>query len=261
MADLTYYPSGETAGTTYTPLGECQIRTFAESELTHPAHTDGFVDKGDPVCIGAGIVGMALASASAATDLIDVVVGGIVNVLVDDSATVVTGGPVYLAADNTLSSTYASTSLYYGVAFAPITQGVTAGKVIPVEVRNQVLFAPTQPKTVVVDLAGGLVNTMAFTWQNPEAVPIYVEKVILDITVAGGTAGAVIDVGAVNAATDTANTILNDVDANAAAVSCYTGALKMTAKNGSLDYITGKILTDAAADLAGTVTIRYTVGA
>lgn len=261
MADLTYYPSGETAGTTFTPIGECQIRTFAESELTHPTHTDGLVDKGDPVCVGAGIVGMALQSASAATDLIDVVVGGVVNVLVDDSAAVVVGGPIYLSDAGVLSSTYASTSLYYGVAYAPITQGVTAGKVIPVEVRNQVLFAPTQPKTVMVDLAGGAANAFAFAWQNPESVPIYVEKVILDITVAGGTATSVIDVGAVNAATDTASNILNDVDANAVGVSVYSGGLKMTAKNGALDHITGKILTEAATALEGTVIIRYIVGA
>ena len=52
-----------------------------EGDLVHPAHTDGFVDKGDPVSFGIGWagqgVGIALASASADTDIITVDTEGI----------------------------------------------------------------------------------------------------------------------------------------------------------------------------------------
>ena len=47
-----------------------------EGDLIHPAHTDGFVDKGDPVSFGIGWfgqgAGIALRSASADTDIIPV---------------------------------------------------------------------------------------------------------------------------------------------------------------------------------------------
>jgi len=52
-----------------------------EGDLVHPAHTDGFVDKGDPVSFGIGWfglgVGVALMSASADTDVIPVDTEGI----------------------------------------------------------------------------------------------------------------------------------------------------------------------------------------
>jgi len=51
--------------------------TIVESELVHPSHTDGLVDAGDPVVHGDNIVGVALSSASAATDLIAVETEGI----------------------------------------------------------------------------------------------------------------------------------------------------------------------------------------
>ena len=52
-----------------------------EGDLVHPAHTDGFVDKGDPVSFGIGWaglgVGIALKSASANTDIIPIDTEGI----------------------------------------------------------------------------------------------------------------------------------------------------------------------------------------
>lgn len=62
--------------------------TCLESEITHPTHTDGFVDKGDPVVIGNQIVGIALKSAAAASDLIAVDTEGIwvVDVLAQNDA-------------------------------------------------------------------------------------------------------------------------------------------------------------------------------
>jgi len=52
-----------------------------EGDLVHPSHTDGFVDKGDPVSFGIGWagqgVGVALKSASADSDVISVDTEGI----------------------------------------------------------------------------------------------------------------------------------------------------------------------------------------
>ncbi len=47
--------------------------TLLESDLVHPTHADGFVDKGDPVVSATGkpaIVGVAFKDAAAATDRI-----------------------------------------------------------------------------------------------------------------------------------------------------------------------------------------------
>jgi hypothetical protein len=75
-----YVATGKTAGT---PFGEKEggrFLTFLESELIHPSHTDGFVERGDPVVAYLGdkaIVGVALKSASAATDLVTIDTEGI----------------------------------------------------------------------------------------------------------------------------------------------------------------------------------------
>lgn len=69
--------AGEEISSTY----EGRHLTFLESELFHPYHeADGFVDKGDPVVAQTStgyIVGVALKSAAAATDLIAIDTEGI----------------------------------------------------------------------------------------------------------------------------------------------------------------------------------------
>lgn len=49
---------------------------ITESGLTHPYHADGFVDSGDPVVVGT-LAGIALTSAAADTDSIDVAMEGV----------------------------------------------------------------------------------------------------------------------------------------------------------------------------------------
>lgn len=103
---MTAYPiTGRTAGEEGSSTFEGRYLTVVESELTHPYHADGFVDKGDPVMYGANIVGVAMASAAAATDLISIDTEGIwyLNVLgcVSDGTSdgiakaLVYGDPVY----------------------------------------------------------------------------------------------------------------------------------------------------------------------
>jgi hypothetical protein len=116
-----------------------------------------------------------------------------------------------------------------------------------------------------VALAGGAADAFAFAWQNPEDKKIIVTRVVVDITTAGGTATADLDVGVAANATTGATDIFDAIDANAAAVSDHLlvsgagagGAHKVDEKDGTNDYITGQITTEAAASLAGYVYIEY----
>lgn len=115
------------------------------------------------------------------------------------------------------------------------------------------------------DLAAGLVNTMTFAWQNPESTAVLVQRVVIDVVTAGGTATAVMDVGVSDTATGTAADIIDDLDLDAAAVTDHLlvagtgagGVHKLGAKDGTNDYVTGKTLTEAASDLVGTYSIEY----
>ncbi|MFA5054414.1 MAG: hypothetical protein WC565_10160 [Parcubacteria group bacterium] len=83
-----YLATGRTAGEECSSTYEGRHITIEETYLVHPYHADGFVDKGDPCIIDgggdyAGLVGVALNSADAATDLIALDTEGIwfLNVL------------------------------------------------------------------------------------------------------------------------------------------------------------------------------------
>ena len=76
------YPAMDaaTAGDEISSTYEGRHLTFLESELFHPYHADGYVDKGDPVVAQTStgrIVGVALKSAAAATDYIAIDTEGI----------------------------------------------------------------------------------------------------------------------------------------------------------------------------------------
>src|SRR5450756_649363 len=77
MVQYNYLPTGHAAGEECSSTGEGRHITMEESLIIHPAHTDGFVDHGDPVNVGAGIVGVAFVSAAAATDMIAIDTEGI----------------------------------------------------------------------------------------------------------------------------------------------------------------------------------------
>ena len=118
-------------------------------------------------------------------------------------------------------------------------------------------------------LTAGLVNTFAMVVQNPESVDCHVLQVVIEIETAGGTATAVLDVDVVALVTDTADTIIDGLDLDVAAISSSinvsdsgtNGDEKVhlwNAAGGVNDYITGKILTEAASDLVGNYYIYYT---
>jgi hypothetical protein len=76
-----YLATGRTAGEECSSTYEGRHITIEEQYLIHPYHSDGLVDKGDPVLIDDGvspcIVGVAFSSAAAATDLIAIDTEGI----------------------------------------------------------------------------------------------------------------------------------------------------------------------------------------
>jgi hypothetical protein len=116
-------------------------------------------------------------------------------------------------------------------------------------------------------LTAGNANDFAFAWQNPEASKIIVTRVLINITTAGGTGSSVLDVGVVENATSTADNLIDGLDLNATGIfdnitdKGDNGKSRQVVdeKGGTNDYITGKILVQDAAALAGKYYILYTV--
>ena len=134
-----------------------------------------------------------------------------------------------------------------------------AGSFINLDIKNNIGYiAPGEIRSKKVALTAGAVNTFALAWQNPELQAVLIKEVLLDITTAGGTATAIIDVGSGADATTASNNLLNDIDLNAAAITVSTARnIKLDAKAGTTDYITGQILTEAASALVANIYIEY----
>lgn len=116
-------------------------------------------------------------------------------------------------------------------------------------------------------LTAGNANDFAFAWQNPEPSKIIVTRVLINIITAGGTGSSVLDVGVVENATSTADTLIDGLNLNATGIfdnitdKGENGKSRQVVdeKGGTNDYITGKILVQDAAALAGKYYILYTV--
>lgn len=134
------------------------------------------------------------------------------------------------------------------------------------------LFSPSgtnaPSKWLKVALSGGSTNAFAVAVQNPETVDAIIVRCILDITTAGGSATSVLDVDAVASATSTGDDIFDGVDANATGISDSLNSTdngtngegkswKWDKKGGTNDYVTAKILTANATNLAGNLYIQY----
>lgn len=116
--------------------GEGDIEVL-ESSLTHPTHTDGFVDAGDP-CLFAGIACIAMNSASASTEYIPVRFhsphNGVIylNVKGEDasgSSAIVYGQKLYVDTDAEVNED-ATNGAALGIALAAVASGETTA--IPV---------------------------------------------------------------------------------------------------------------------------------
>lgn len=127
--------AGEEVSSTY----EGRHLTFSESQLTHPSHADGFVDKGDPIIVGE-VVGVAFVSGAASTDLIPVDTEGIWQLSVtatdeDGNSAVAVGDALYINRTTAVISKdkTPSTHTFFGYALYHVSTGTT--DVIPVKVH------------------------------------------------------------------------------------------------------------------------------
>ena len=150
---ITYRTAGEEGSSTY----EGRHLTFVESDLVHPYHADGLVDKGDPVLVGDNIVGVAFKSAAAATDLIAVdtegiwylnVLGSISDGTADGAAhALVYGDPIFI---NRTAGTVGAPYMLSGqsdphnfVPFGYVLGAVTAHLTTPTVVAVKVHAGPS----------------------------------------------------------------------------------------------------------------------
>ncbi|MBU2177638.1 MAG: hypothetical protein KJ556_21305 [Gammaproteobacteria bacterium] len=123
-------------------LYEGRILTLLESDLVHPTHADGFVDKGDPVCSATGkpmVVGVALKSAAAATDRIaidteDIWVLDVVAANDAGSVAVAGGDLIYINTTTGVLSKISNqvTQVPFGIALGIVTSGSTAAIAVKV---------------------------------------------------------------------------------------------------------------------------------
>lgn len=109
-----------------------------EGDLVHPAHTDGFVDKGDPVSFGIGMfgqgVGIALRSAQADHDIIPVDTEGIWRCEVTCQWDMIVGQIVFITSAGILVDWPDNDECHiFGYALQPIAAGET--EVIAVKVH------------------------------------------------------------------------------------------------------------------------------
>ncbi len=124
-------PAGQEVSSTY----EGRHLALLESELIHPSHVDGFVDKGDPVVFGTVAlqgVGVAFKSATAATDVIAIDTEGIwiidVNAADDGGNRAIEGGDrLYINRTTGIVSAIATaaTQVPFGYALGHVDSGLT----------------------------------------------------------------------------------------------------------------------------------------
>lgn len=145
--DSTYFHAGGEISST----AEGRYVSIYESLLVHPAHTDGFVDKGDPVVVSQ-LVGIALRSASSATDVITVETEGIwwLDVYAYDNlgwlGTINVGDMLYIDPVTALVSNDWE-DIPFGHALGPVTAGTTA--LIAVKVHAFQIFYPGWAQVVL----------------------------------------------------------------------------------------------------------------
>jgi len=153
---------------------------------------------------------------------------------------------------------------FCGIAMEALASGTAT---IEVKLEGPGEVGEGSLKVVKVALTAGIANAFAFAWQNPETSPIAVTRVLLDVTTAGGTATAIMNIGTGDTATTASDNLIDGVDINAVALydnitdggSNGKARQHMTANGGNKDYITGQILTEKAEALVGNVYIHYEV--
>jgi hypothetical protein len=143
---------------------------------------------------------------------------------------------------------------------------------------TNIRFVSTNPKldfisrnVAVVDIPGGIKDIYALTWQNPNDHQIMVDRVVIQITTAGGTAGALMDVGVSPDASTQSDIILDGIDLNPGSppveydsmnptdigTNGVQRAVVLDANGGTNDWITGKIIIQNATSLVAKAYIEF----
>jgi len=124
--------TGRSAGQEISSTYEGRHITALESYITHPVRDSGLVVKGDPVLVGDIIVGVALNSASAATDHITIDTEGIWALTVrgqNDAGNVAVaeGDQIYINRTTCILSKHMNKSTHrrFGYAMSPANSGTT----------------------------------------------------------------------------------------------------------------------------------------
>lgn len=116
-------------------------------------------------------------------------------------------------------------------------------------------------KVLRITLTAKNADAFSFAYPNPFAQAMVIFNVSVYITTGGGTAGSVIDIGVGAAATTHADNIIDGLAVDTAGVfdnitNKGTNG-KTSAVLGVGQYLTGQILTQNAATLAGVVFVTY----
>jgi len=191
-----YLATNATAGDEVSSTYEGRHITLEESLLIHPYHADTFVDKGDPVlfAVGSGYmngVGVALASATAATDLIAIdtegiwfldVLGCISDGSINGAARVLNAGdPVYIKkAAGTVGAPYmlsGQDDANDWVPFGYLLGDVTAHLTTPTLVAVKVHWSPNYLESINVG-----------SYSTP-AGPVVIDNLEVDISAAARARG------------------------------------------------------------------------
>jgi len=158
---VNFYDEFDVAGKEISSTYEGRHITLPESLLIHPTHTDGFVDKGDPiVTVNGDIVGVALLSAAAATDQISIDTEGIWALSVvatdqDGNSAVAVGDEIFInTSTGVLSKNYdKNTQQHFGYALITAATGTT--DVIAVKVHQDPDYPEEQVGSTTVPYVMG----------------------------------------------------------------------------------------------------------
>jgi len=133
------YDDYDVAGKEISSTYEGRHIQLPESVLVHPSHTDGFVDKGDPIVFG-NIVGIAFNSATAATDQIAIDTEGIwaLTVIADDddgASAVAVGDEIFINSTTAVLSKISNKNTNQRFGYALMSTGAGVDDVLAVKVH------------------------------------------------------------------------------------------------------------------------------
>jgi predicted RecA/RadA family phage recombinase len=119
-----YYDIYRQDGEEVSSTGEGRHIKVTESYLVHPTHTDGLVDKGDPVALFDG-VGVALKDAVSASDTVTIDTEGIwrlpvTNTGLNNFANITVGQVLFITAAGIITDDWVSSYAIFGYALQPI---------------------------------------------------------------------------------------------------------------------------------------------